>query len=114
MESISAGGGTQEVFLKLDWTTLVNAENAQPEPSQAETESSVPEESSQSVPSKGGLNNKPLVFEDDTPKTDSSLPIDSGNTPRTGETESAAGLGAMLLASVGAAFAALKKRKTEC
>lgn len=110
MESISAGGGTQEVFLKLDWTTLVREEDAIAEESKEE-ESSKPAENSKLPIFNGGLNNKPLVPETDN--NTSSVTAAVNNTVATGDSTSLAGILAAITVSLGAVFALSKKRKND-
>ena len=110
MESISAGGGTQEVFLKLDWTTLVREEDAIAEESKEE-ESSKPAKNSKLPIFNGGLNNKPLVPETDN--NTSSVTAAVNNTVATGDSTSLAGILAAITVSLGAVFALSKKRKND-
>ena len=110
MESISAGGGTQEVFLKLEWTTLVREEDAVAEESKEE-ESSKPAENSKLPIFNGGLNNKPLVPETDN--NTSSVTAAVNNTVATGDSTSLAGILAAITVSLGAVFALSKKRKND-
>ena len=109
MESISAGGGTQEVFLKLDWTTLVREEDAVAEESKEEF--SKPAENSKLPIFNGGLNNKPLVPETDN--NTSSVTAAVNNTVATGDSTSLAGILAAITVSLGAVFALSKKRKND-
>ena len=108
MESISAGGGTQEVFLKLDWTTLVREEDAVAEESKEE-EFSKPAENSKLPIFNGGLNNKPLVPETDNTQTSDNSSVNS--TVATGDNNFLSGIIAVMSISFGTVLALFRKRR---